>query len=103
MGPWLLGSAVALLLAVPPIWPYIYYTLLRLLVSGVAIGALFALRPVSPGIVVAFVLVALLFNPLLPVHLTKAVWVPIDLGVAAFFLYVWSRKVGLPTALPKDP
>ena len=91
MRPWLLASAVALVAATPPIWPYAYYTLLRVLVCGVSIGAIVMLRADFPGLAAAFVLVALLFNPIIPVYLDKAVWVIIDIAAAIFFFVATSH------------
>ncbi len=64
-------------------WPYGFYVLLRLIVSGVAIYAIIVLGVSSPANAVALAAIAILFNPILPIHLPKVMWVPIDLGVAA--------------------
>lgn len=72
---WLLVSGVALLAAIPPIWPYAYFTLLRLLVCGVAVAAIVVLRSGIPtGRVISFAFVTVLFNPVVCPH-------PLDLGV----------------------
>ena len=92
MRPWLMAGAVSLLAAIPPIWPYAYYTLLRLFVCGVAIGAIVGLGQRNRGLLTAFVLVALLFNPVIPVHLTKGIWAIVDFIVAIFFFYAASRS-----------
>ena len=83
-------AIVFLLLAIPPVWPYGYYMLLRLIVCGVAVyGAIQAHTRGLEGWVWVLGGVAILFNPLIPVYLNKAVWVLIDLitavliGVAA--------------------
>jgi len=92
-------SIVMLVLCVED-WPYFYYKALRFVICfsaiGVAIVAVsgahvammdekkitFYLRCTFTGI---FGLVALLFNPLLPVHLSRDIWVPIDLVTAGIF------------------
>jgi hypothetical protein len=83
----LLGLAAALLLlAIPHTWPYGYYVLLRLVVCAVSLfGAIVAHRH-RQGLLALFVLIALLFNPILPVHLTKQLWSFINLAVAVFFV-----------------
>ncbi len=88
----------ALVAAVPPIWPIGFYTLLRLVVCAFVIYALVA-RPKlrGGGLGVALGFVALLFNPIFPVYLDKALWVPIDLGVAYFFWWLF-RTHALDTA-----
>lgn len=91
MRPWLMAGAVALLAAIPPVWPYAYYMLLRLFVCGVAIGAIVVLGQRNRGLVAAFVLVALLFNPVIPVQLTKGIWATVDFIVAILF-YSASRS-----------
>jgi hypothetical protein len=79
-------AIVSLVLGIPPIWPYGYYVLLRLIVCGVAVyGAMQANSQQRMGWVWALGTTAVLFNPLIPVHLTKDAWVLIDL-IAAILL-----------------
>ena len=52
-----------LLVAIPPVWPYSFYTILRLVVTGVSIGAIVVAREYQRSLVIPFVLIALLFNP----------------------------------------
>jgi hypothetical protein len=85
--PLLWTAAVMLVLAVPPVWPYWYYVLLRLVVCGAgAYGAYVAHRS-DASLLVPFALIALLFNPLIPVHLPKVLWAALDLATAAFLIY----------------
>lgn len=86
-------AIVALVLAIPPVWPYGYYMLLRLIVCGVSIyGAVQAHVRGLNGWVWTLAVLAVLFNPIVPVNLMKGVWVMIDLvgavllGLAAFIL-----------------
>lgn len=87
-------AIVALIAAIPPIWPYGYFVLLRLGVTAVAIFAIVVLRGSNPADLVGLAVVALVFNPLIPVHLPKLAWVPIDLGVAVYFWSVLRRRLG---------
>ena len=87
--------AVALLLALAPL-PYGYYTLLRIVVCGAA--ALLAFNDFKRfGSVSFWVLlmggIALLFNPIIPIHLSREVWAPINILTAlALFIYWRARK-----------
>jgi hypothetical protein len=89
--PWLLWVvAAALLLIATSRLPYGFYTLLRLAIC--AFGAVLAYaefqRPArGPQWAIAFGLVALLFNPLIPVYLTRGIWFPIDVAVAALIVF----------------
>jgi len=96
--PTVVTSSIAimmLLLAIPPMWPYGYYTLLRLVVTGAGIFAAFMAYGMGKN-VWTYILggIALLFNPLIPVHLDKETWGVIDLVVAiAFFVSIWCIRV----------
>ena len=72
-----------LLLAIPSIWPYGYYQLLRWVVCSV--GVFNAYKAHEQGhevLMVTMVLVAILFNPIVPITLAKEVWATFDLIVA---------------------
>jgi hypothetical protein len=87
------GAAALLAIAVLPL-PYGYYQLLRLVATGVfAWAALVALQRGSTGYGFGFAVLALLFNPVLPVYLSKAIWAPIDVG-AALALVLAKRAIG---------
>ena len=79
------AAGVMLLLAVPPVWPYGYYILLRLVVCGVAAYTAFSLKNTNAKYFVVLIIMALLFNPILPIALPKALWIPIDLAGAIIF------------------
>jgi hypothetical protein len=87
---WLV-PAVALLVALAPL-PYGYYTLLRIVVCGssafVAYKSYETIGKPSLGIGV-MIGVALLFNPLIPIQLSREIWAPIDVGAALVFLLHW--------------
>src|SRR4029450_9918914 len=78
-------TAAMLLLALGP-WPYGYYTLLRLVACATAAG--FAFHGYAGGrmwAVWTFGFVALLFNPIVPVHLSRSAWRPINVVAAVLF------------------
>ena len=79
-------AAVMLLLALAEL-PYGYYQLLRLVVCGVSIFVAFtAYSWQKMWAMWLFGLVALLFNPLIPIHLSREIWQPIDVICAILFI-----------------
>ena len=69
--------------------PYAYYMLLRVVVCGVSGYTAYGYaRAGSSKIAWTFGGLALLYNPFLPVYLTREIWMPIDL-LTAIFLF-WS-------------
>ena len=91
--PLLIISSVMLLVAVLPL-PYGFYTLLRIVVTASAVFAAYYFfkegGDSQSGIILA--LIALLFNPLIPIHLDKVIWIPIDIGTA-IYMYILSKKI----------
>ena len=68
-------------------WPYAYYQLLRVVVCGVAVFVVWTAHICNNAWAVWLLgIVAVLFNPLLPVHLSREMWSVIDLICAALFL-----------------
>ena len=81
----LLVAAGLLVLSVIPIWPYGLYTVLRLVITGVALFAIYGLGISNTKQTIGLVVVALLFNPVVPVPLPQLIWIPIELSVAFWF------------------
>ncbi len=80
--------AVLLVLALLP-WPYGYYTFLRLSVcpvSGWLAYEQWRHDNAVSGWVVGLGATSLLFNPLLPIHLTREIWNVLDLAAAVLLL-----------------
>jgi len=78
-------AAVMLLIATAEL-PYGYYTFLRWVICGISI--FIACSAYGWGGIWAswlFGLIALLFNPLIPIHLTREIWQPIDTVCAVLF------------------
>jgi hypothetical protein len=83
----LLIGAAMLLLAMPSIWPYGYYILLRWAICGISVFVAYnAYKWNYKGRVWILGFIALLFNPLIPVHLDKETWAFVDLLVAGVYL-----------------
>jgi len=80
-------SIVMLLLAIPTFWVYGYYVLLRWVVTISAVFLLsLAYESKKTFWVFLIGMVAILFNPIIPVNLDKETWVVIDFIVAIIFL-----------------
>lgn len=94
-----IACAAALALA-PVHWPYGYYQFLRLAVTALAIWLVVAAnRKQSTTWIIIGVILALLYNPIIPVYFKRATWLPIDLVAAV--LYV-AAAIKLPRP-PKGP
>lgn len=64
--------------------PYWYYTLLRVTICATAIGKLLSNKNAAARII--YIGIALLYNPLAPVHLTRDIWEPVNLATIAILL-----------------
>lgn len=83
---------IFLFLAILPL-PYGYYTFLRLIVF---VGGLFLAHQLHGEKLynwsVIVVGMAILFNPLIPVYLSREVWLPIDIVGAVIFFFVANKS-----------
>jgi hypothetical protein len=78
--------AIALLLALAPL-PYAYYQLLRWAVCGVAaFSAYQAYEKQKNAWMWIFGALAVLFNPIVPIYLSKQVWAILDV-ISAIILF----------------
>jgi len=67
-------------------WPYGYYMLLRSVTCAAAVFFIWWAHGVKRTWAIwPFALVALLFNPIAPVHLSRDAWQVIDVAVAVLF------------------
>lgn len=84
-----LGPTVLLAAALLP-WPYGYYVFLRLVVFAVSAWIVYEQWKCDDAIsgwAAAFAVVALLYNPVLSVHLTREIWAVLNVVTAV--LFVW--------------
>jgi hypothetical protein len=83
-----LAVSIAMLLASGGDWPYGFYQLLRIVVTGTAIYVV--VQTLNHRQYWSWLMggIAILFNPILPITLKKEEWQPIDFGVAIVFLTV---------------
>ena len=77
--------------------PYGYYTLLRWIICPISLYcALFAYRQKSEGWIWIFTVNALIYNPIVGVHLGKSIWEFVNLLSIAFiftsFFYLKRKK-----------
>ena len=78
--------AAALLLGALVDLPYGYYQLLRFVVCGMSVYIAFtAYNWQKMWAVWLFGFIAVLFNPLIPIHLSREIWQPIDVICAILF------------------
>lgn len=86
-------AGVMLILAIPTIWPYGYFQLLRWVVAIVAVyNAYLAYESKNNTWVVIMGAIAVLFNPIAPIFLQKETWVILDL-VASLLMFVSISKI----------
>ncbi|AWC21811.1 hypothetical protein CO731_01264 [Aminobacter sp. MSH1] len=87
-----IAAAIALAAAVLP-WPYGYYQALRLGIFAAGIYCGFMMKSSGDDkLAYGLFFAALVFNPFLPVYLTRAIWLPIDLIGAALFAFTSYRQ-----------
>jgi len=70
-------------------WPYGYYTILRWITCRTSI--LVVLQAFEKNInwaKVIFIIIAILFNPLVPIYLSRSTWIPLDIITAIFFIFI---------------
>ena len=83
---------IMLLFAIPAIWPYSYFQLLRVVVFVSGIYLAYALN--KKGIkdwTWIMAITAIVFNPFLPVYLSKGVWIILDVIAAVIYFYLSAK------------
>jgi len=81
--------AAAMLLGALTALPYGYYQLLRFVVCGVGVYVAYtAYNWQKMWAMWLFAFIAVLFNPLIPIHLSREIWQPIDAVCALLFATV---------------
>lgn len=93
-------STVMLAFAAFGRWPYGFYTILRLVTCGTAIYLAWASKELNRKVWAwIMVAIALLFNPFIPIRLTRDVWMYLDMsaalvfGVSVFFIRQSGRQL----------
>jgi len=68
-------------------FPYSYYIILRFIICGVSICGIWYAYKVRKFLWLwVFSAIAVLFNPIIPIHLKKEAWIIVDLAVIIIFL-----------------
>ncbi|RZK29350.1 MAG: hypothetical protein EOO61_20770 [Hymenobacter sp.] len=73
--------------------PYGFFTFLRIVVCGVAIYVAIQQKD-SVIALIGLLVIAILFNPLVPIHLPQQTWRIIDLATAATFVRLAFKPSG---------
>lgn len=82
-----LASAALLFLAIPEFWPYGYYVFLRWAVCLSAVLITFNSYTVDRKMFLfSSIPIAILFNPIAPVHIDKEIWIVIDIIVGLYMI-----------------
>lgn len=84
---WLIPIVMSLVALAP--LPYVYYTLLRIVIftaAGLICSAHYQSAKYITKWVAVFGVMALVFNPIFPIHLTRPVWMFFNLSCAAIFV-----------------
>ncbi|WP_197285464.1 DUF6804 family protein [Pedobacter sp. R20-19] len=99
MLPWVVSAicAIACFLAILRL-PIEYYTFLRTIISLGALIFIYSwIKQKNYALVIIFVLVLILFNPLFPIYLhRKSIWIPLDIITGLLFLLIAFYKKSEP-------
>jgi hypothetical protein len=81
-------SILLLLLAIPTgIWPYGYYIFLRWVITAIALFIAWIAYDLKKNFWIWLMIgIAILFNPIAPIYLSKETWQVINFIIAALFL-----------------
>jgi hypothetical protein len=94
--PYIIVAALSLIALAP--MPYGYYTLLKIAVAGCAAVTAYLKYQSSDRSLLLWtcVIVAILFNPIIPIHLSKEIWMFFNVAAAGLFGFLAYRiiKVG---------
>lgn len=84
-------TMIGLLIAVIPIWPYVFYQLLKLVVCGTAIFSAYLYnKEKNKKWMWIMIVIAVIFNPINALYFGHFLWSIVDLIVAVLFFN--SRK-----------
>lgn len=79
-------AAIALLVAVVPIWPYFFYQALKLVVFGAAAHSVYLYhKEKNTKWMVIMIAIAIIFNPINPLYFGHFLWSVADIVVALLF------------------
>jgi len=75
-------------------WPYGYFVLLRWVVTaGAIIVVINAFDKNIDWAKIVFIFIAILFNPIAPVHLSREIWSHIDIVAGIIFVFAYCKVI----------
>ena len=79
-------AAIALLIAVVPVWPYFFYQALKLVVFGASAFSVYLYhKEKNKKWMLIMLAVAIVFNPINPLYFGSVLWSIVDIIVAILF------------------
>lgn len=92
-----------MLLAAPFNWPYDYYRLLRVVIFIGGICNIITLYKIERySAIPLFIMLSILFNPVIPINLTKNTWMYIDVITVVFIVWSTYYSFGLSTKIDDE-
>lgn len=86
-------AAIALLIAVVPVWPYFFYQLLKLVVFGAAAFSVYLYhKEKDQKWMIIMIVIGLVFNPINPLYFGHFLWSIVDIVAAILFFQSPKRK-----------
>jgi hypothetical protein len=81
-------ATILMTLAILGGWPYGFYTFLRITIFSISIYLVITLIKFNLlEFAWAYGFIGLLFNPLIPFHLGRSIWLIVDFSAMVFFVY----------------
>ena len=90
---WYIVCCIMLVLAILPIMPYGYYMLLRVVICGVCLCQILSAHNKKLSLPIGLCLVAILYNPILTVSLTRGVWTILNIATLVYFISMMGTSV----------
>lgn len=88
-------AAIALLVAVVPIWPYFFYQILKLIVFGASVHSVYLYhKEKNTKWLMLMLAIAIVFNPFNPLYFGHFLWSIADIVVAVLFFRSPKHNVG---------
>ena len=84
-------AAALIGLAILPL-PYGYYTFLRIAITGISVYLAYLQKHNKDRRFYILVAIAILFNPIIPIHFPREIWMPIDIILAIYFFMIGRNK-----------
>ena len=86
----------AILLIIAPLipFPYGFYIFLRIIVTVTAAYIIYDTYKSFKGInetIIIFSIIAILYNPIIPIYLTREIWLPINFITAGIYFFNFYR------------